>query len=569
MDLLNDRYQIIAPLGEGGAGTTWRALDTQRNAEVTVKKLNIPLNATNEVMLERETRLLGQLTHPQIPRFVDAFVDEFRMRRYLHLVLDFVPGEPLSAAMADRRFSQDEVRDLVADLLGILAWLHRLAPPVIHRDVKPSNLILRPDGRIALIDFGLATDAVDRTFLHTMAVGTLGYQAPEQIAGDPCPASDVYGAGVVALELLTRASPRELLSGQTLRWQGRASRLSPEWRRWLERALSPDRDQRFADGAAALEALQDGPATSATQSRRAGEGRAAAGPGGAKKRSGPASARRASASSASVSATRAPPSSRPSPSAKRSASKGDAPKPQHASYVPGGSQAFEHFFPGRTSSTASAPSDGSSADAKWIAGVVALVALVSVGVGTFAVLSEEGGPAPTPPLAADPMSEAQVALQASSACRAGDHEACRSAARVLRAPRADGTVPNSSEQLARSLLATGCQGGHAPACVDLADIHGYTAQGGRWFARACALDDASACYALNLLPPGVVLTSHDTAPLEARCAPSPQATAPSEPCRTLATLHEMGRVEGGGPSMARLLLRRACEGGGCGQRDGE
>ena len=250
--LLNGRFRLIRALGSGGAGHTWLAEDSQTGAQVTVKELHDPVDGTEGSLVEREARLLGQIDHPQVPRFVDAFVEEVRLVRRLHLVLEFVDGEPLDRELKRRRLSQDEAVEVLEDILGVVAALHALAPPVIHRDLKPSNIIRRPDGRVALIDFGLAIDAVDRTFQHTMAAGTLGYQAPEQIAGDPRPASDVYSVGVLALALLTRAEPHTLLEWQTLRWQGAARHLDPALRTWLERTLDPNPDTRLRDAGEAL-----------------------------------------------------------------------------------------------------------------------------------------------------------------------------------------------------------------------------------------------------------------------------------------------------------------------------
>lgn len=268
MTLLHDRYELTKPLGQGGGGQTWLARDTQTGASVTIKELRVDLRGDAKAVVEREARLLGQLNHPQIPRFVQAFVEDVRMVPRLHLVLEHVPGEPLSEIVARKRLTQGEAIALIDDLLSVLAWLHALSPPMIHRDIKPQNLIVRPDGRVVLIDFGSATDAGDRTFMHTMVVGTLGYQAPEQIIGEPCPGSDVYGAGVVALELLTRRDPRALLSGQRLRWQGPAKALSPALQAWLARALAPEPADRFANADEALRALRAGDSAPATSPDR-------------------------------------------------------------------------------------------------------------------------------------------------------------------------------------------------------------------------------------------------------------------------------------------------------------
>ncbi|TVQ94854.1 MAG: hypothetical protein EA397_00670, partial [Deltaproteobacteria bacterium] len=151
MALLHGRYQLLQPLGDGGAGQTWLALDTHTGAQVTVKELRADLRGQGRGVVEREARLLGQLDHPQIPRFVEAFVEDVRLVPRLHLVLEYVEGASLADHVAQRRPSQDQVRTIMEGLLGILAWLHERSPPVIHRDIKPQNLIVRPDGRLVLI----------------------------------------------------------------------------------------------------------------------------------------------------------------------------------------------------------------------------------------------------------------------------------------------------------------------------------------------------------------------------------------------------------------------------------
>ncbi|MCB9794970.1 MAG: protein kinase [Alphaproteobacteria bacterium] len=261
--LLHGRYRVERPLGAGGAGQAYLARDERSGRAVVVKEL---FGAAGET-LPRELALLRQLDHPQVQRYVDAFVAELRMVPRLHLVTEFVPGRPLSAL--ERRLPQAEVLGLVEQLLEIVTWLQRLSPPVLHRDIKPANLILRDDGRLVLIDFGVATDGVQRTFQHTMAAGTLGYQAPEQIAGDPGPASDLYSVGVTALELLTGRAPFELLSGQGLRWERAASHLEPWLRAWLGRCLAPEPAQRFQSAEQALAGLRSRAAPPAPPKPRA------------------------------------------------------------------------------------------------------------------------------------------------------------------------------------------------------------------------------------------------------------------------------------------------------------
>lgn len=440
MDLLHERYQIVRPLGSGGAGTTWLATDTRTGAQVTVKKLTTPLNVETREALERETRLLGQLDHPQIPQFIEAFTETWRMQDYLHLVLAYVEGEPLDQEMARRRYEQDEARALVEDLLAIVAWLHRLAPPVIHRDIKPSNVIRRPDGRVALIDFGLATDAIERTFMHTMAAGTLGYQAPEQIAGDPRPTSDVYSVGALAVELLTRTPPRDMLSGQSLRWTNRAAHLSPSWRAWLERALDPDPDRRFKDGAEALAALL------------------------AKEAPSPARPIGARTPEPPLPPQIIPPRNPPQPSGLRSPS---APR----------QQAILTF------------------------GMVGIAVMgIVIAVVFSATPSAEPQPAAIPSAApiAPPTSVAGTGSGEASACRAGDDEACLRAAELLSVPTEFGSVPASNRKLRDELMGLACTRGrgHAEACAIRASHESEPADAAPWWARACVLEAEHACQRL-------------------------------------------------------------------------
>lgn len=440
MDLLHGRYRIDKPLGSGGAGTTWLAIDTQTGARVTVKKLNTPLQLATRDALERETTLLGQIDHPQIPAFVDVFTENWRMQDYLHLVLAYVEGEPLDQEMARRRYNQDEAQAVVEDLLSIVAWLHELAPPVIHRDIKPSNVIRRPDGKVALIDFGLATDAVQRTFMHTMAAGTLGYQAPEQIAGDPRPASDVYSVGALALELLTRTSPRELLSGQTLRWKNKAAHLDPRWVGWLERALAPDPDARFPSGRDALQGLRTG-------------------------RHGPPPR---------------PPEPRPSASSpslgpRQPSSSGaeNVPAPRFRAILSFGMIGV--FLMG---------------------GAVALLPWMS---SRDASVPREVATASRPPKGEPSPSSANHA----AACRAGDDQACLDAAEALGAPSEFGSVPLRNRKLGEELLGLSCarSPGNAQACVSRAAMAEDPSEAVRWWARACVLEAEGACATLAGVAP--------------------------------------------------------------------
>jgi serine/threonine protein kinase len=251
--LLNGRYRLLEKLGGGGAGVSYLAEDVRDGGQVVVKRLKTELEPATRARWPREATLLRQLDHPRIPRFLDFFEAEVELETLPHLVQTHVPGVDLRAELETRRYTPDAVLDLVEELLEILTYLQDLSPPVLHRDIKPENIIRRSDGALVLIDFGTAIGESAGTFGHTMATGTLGYQALEQIHGRPGPASDVYSLGVVALELLCRRRPGELAVGMgVLDWRRAIPDAPPAVVSLLERMLATEPSDRFASAREAL-----------------------------------------------------------------------------------------------------------------------------------------------------------------------------------------------------------------------------------------------------------------------------------------------------------------------------
>ena len=171
-----------------------------------------------------------------------------RKRRLPHLVMEYIEGDNLEDVIKkhQKRFTFQESVDFLKDILLLLAYIHSFQPPLIHRDIKPSNLLVQKDGSLALIDFGIAVDDIHKTVGRTLGVGTLGYQAPEQVSGDPTTKSDLYSVGVIAVELFTRISPKELLTHRgVLDWQRKCLELPIAWQRWLDRMLMAEPTGRF------------------------------------------------------------------------------------------------------------------------------------------------------------------------------------------------------------------------------------------------------------------------------------------------------------------------------------
>ena len=158
-------------------------------------------------LFEREAKTLARLAHPGIPRCFDYFQGSGESATF-YIVQEHVEGPSLLQRMeSGPMLGQKEIREIATGLLGVLDYLHGRAPPVIHRDIKPSNVLLRPDGTPALIDFGGMRAWQPAGAAGATVVGTFGYMAPEQAAGQATPASDLYALGATLLHAVTGLPP--------------------------------------------------------------------------------------------------------------------------------------------------------------------------------------------------------------------------------------------------------------------------------------------------------------------------------------------------------------------------
>ncbi|WP_019503357.1 serine/threonine-protein kinase [Pleurocapsa sp. PCC 7319] len=215
-EIIANRYQIVNTLGQGGMGTTYAAIDLNSSRRVAIKVVS--LRQSNEwkilELFAREAQVLASLNHPYIPNYLDYFELDSEDDRRFYLVQELVKGKSLAELVEQRwRATEVEVKDIARQVLNILIYLHSLAPPVIHRDIKPQNIIRQPDGKVYLVDFG----AVQAVYRNTISiggtfVGTLGYMSPEQLRGKVVPASDLYSLGCSLLFLLTHRTPLQQLT---------------------------------------------------------------------------------------------------------------------------------------------------------------------------------------------------------------------------------------------------------------------------------------------------------------------------------------------------------------------
>lgn len=256
--LLEGRYRLLRPLGRGAVATTWRAEDTEDgDAPVAIKELPWRPGDAHARAL-REARVLGELDHPGIPRLRTHFFTQQGRHRALCIVEDLVVGQTLREEAQGRRYSAAEVLSLLEELLDTLVYLHERSPPVVHRDITPANIIRRAEtGQPVLVDFSAVQDAlVDPDLGAVTATGTFGYMAPEQLQGRAEPRSDLYGLGALAVALLSRTDPQQLLDhSHRLRWEERVS-LPPRIVSFLRAMLAADPEDRPPSARAARSMLR-------------------------------------------------------------------------------------------------------------------------------------------------------------------------------------------------------------------------------------------------------------------------------------------------------------------------
>ncbi len=268
--LLNNRYQVIRILGSGGFGETFLAEDTQMPSRrrCVIKQLK-PIHNNPQVYqlvqerFQREAAILEELGSccQQIP----SLYAYFQLHGQFYLVQEWIEGDTLTERVRQQGlFSESEVRELLVNLLPVLAYVH--SRHIVHRDIKPDNIILRAqDGKPVLIDFGAVRECMGTVLnsqglpTSSIVIGTPGYMPSEQAAGRPVYSSDLYSLGMTAIYLLTGKSPQQLQTdsqtGEIL-WHDYATHLSPPFANIIDKAIRYHPRDRFASAKEMLDALQ-------------------------------------------------------------------------------------------------------------------------------------------------------------------------------------------------------------------------------------------------------------------------------------------------------------------------
>lgn len=252
-NLAKDRYKLISELGHGSQGSTLLARDTHTHNIVAIKRVDFAAAEDWKAveLFEREVEVLKALDHPAIPDFVDAFEDPDNHHHYL--VQEFIPGETLAALIADGYvFTEDAVIDILQQMLNILEYLHTRVPVVLHRDIKPGNIIMTPDDRVFLVDFGAVQHKSGR---GTTVIGTTGYMPQEQLTGRAEPASDIYGLGATLVHVITGKHPGLMDTHRMhIQWRER-SNINPYVTGLIDRMVSPALEDRWKSTAEIRQSL--------------------------------------------------------------------------------------------------------------------------------------------------------------------------------------------------------------------------------------------------------------------------------------------------------------------------
>ena len=211
-EIIDGKYEVLREVGRGGMSVVYLAMDKRLNKQWAIKEFrkdkdDISKQVALKALLD-EANLMKKLDHPTLPRIVDI-IDNHQT---VYVIMDYIEGESLNKVLdAYGAQPQEAVIEWAKQLSEVLDYLHTQNPPVIYRDMKPANIMLKPDGTVRLIDFGIAREYKEGKDGDTEAIGTRGYAAPEQFGGkgQTDARTDIYSLGVTLYHLVTGKNPAE------------------------------------------------------------------------------------------------------------------------------------------------------------------------------------------------------------------------------------------------------------------------------------------------------------------------------------------------------------------------
>jgi hypothetical protein len=270
----------VAVLSRGAHGRSYLVEDAT-GKKLTLKELvfSKAADAHQVESFEREAAILGSLSHPGIPKLVRSFQEGSGAEQRLYIAHEYIAGDTLAHQLETRRFTEEEVVRIATRLLELLRYLHGLSPKVLHQDIKAANVIQTESGETYLVGFGSAREAHGPLLDQQPPASCLSHLAPEQLSGRSTEASDLYGVGMVMLQLLTRRSPEQLAASPGgLQAALAGMNVSPPTARIVRKLLAEDPKDRPRSAFEASGVLGD--IAARKQWRR---GRGSATPGGVRK----------------------------------------------------------------------------------------------------------------------------------------------------------------------------------------------------------------------------------------------------------------------------------------------
>lgn len=209
-EVIDGKYEILKEIGKGGMSVVFLAMDKHLNKQWAVKEIRKKGNGKNDEVvinsLLAEANLMKKLDHPSLPRIVDIIDNGVT----IYVIMDYIEGESLDKILNEYGAQPEElVINWAKQLCDALSYLHSQKPPIIYRDMKPANVMLKPEGNIKIIDFGIAREYKEQNLADTTVLGTRGYAPPEQYSGQTDARSDIFALGMTMHHLLTGIDPRK------------------------------------------------------------------------------------------------------------------------------------------------------------------------------------------------------------------------------------------------------------------------------------------------------------------------------------------------------------------------
>ena len=249
--IVKERYEVLEIIGEGAFGAVYRVSDKSlHNKEWALKELIYDFDNQEDRELvfstfQQESKILSTLKHKGIPEIADYFIENERA----YLVMDIIPGKNLEKYLESRNLplSDDEIIEVSLKLCDILKYLHNINPPVIFRDLKPSNIIIDDKGDISLIDFGIARIFQKEKLTDTLHMGTVGYASPEQYGkmGGTDNRSDLYSLGALMHYMATGKDPMKQAPFSFAPSLEANEKLNPGLSKIIEKLLQYKKEDRY------------------------------------------------------------------------------------------------------------------------------------------------------------------------------------------------------------------------------------------------------------------------------------------------------------------------------------